>query len=206
MMPQPDETRPEIHHSCILREIPYNFTSADDQQVVRLILGEEGWLCLEELRSQRITGRSAHLMMRFIGDLFMLHRNPFLLQELFDSLKGDGPALLHRLSSRVHPVANCCLEAGTLALSRPDIVNAMRLRKREQPENCLEVVEQEGRGTSEPIIATNCPSCLTGPGRNRNLGIRPTHFSVLFGENLAQGRQWRQEQRLLAETEERVVF
>ena len=67
------------------REIPYNFTSADDKLIIKLLFGPEVWDDLEELLSQRITGRSSRLMMRFMGDLFILRRNPFLFQELIDS-------------------------------------------------------------------------------------------------------------------------
>jgi FAD/FMN-containing dehydrogenase/heterodisulfide reductase subunit C len=67
------------------REIPYNFTSADDKLIINLLFGSEVWEDLEELRSQRITGRSARLVMRFMGDLFILRRNPFLYQELIES-------------------------------------------------------------------------------------------------------------------------
>lgn len=67
------------------REIPYNFTSADDRLIIRHLFGESVWDDVEELRSQRVTGRSARLLMRFMGDLFILHRNPFLRQELIDS-------------------------------------------------------------------------------------------------------------------------
>jgi hypothetical protein len=67
------------------REIPYNFTSADDKLIINLLFGSEVWDDLEELLSQRITGRSSRLMMRFMGDLFILRRNPFLFQELIDS-------------------------------------------------------------------------------------------------------------------------
>ena len=66
------------------REIPYNFTSADDKLIINLLFGTEVWEDLEELRSQRLTGRSARLVMRFMGDLFILRRNPFLFQELLD--------------------------------------------------------------------------------------------------------------------------
>ncbi len=68
-----------------LREIPFNYTSADDEQVIRFLLGNECWERSERLRSQRITGRSAKLMMRFLGDIFILKRNPFLYQDLLDS-------------------------------------------------------------------------------------------------------------------------
>ncbi len=69
------------------REIPYNFTSADDRLIINQLFGASVWDDLEELRSQRVTGRSARLVMRFMGDLFILHRNPFLYQELIDSPK-----------------------------------------------------------------------------------------------------------------------
>ncbi len=72
------------------REIPYNFTSADDRLIIRQLFGESVWDEVEELRSQRVTGRSARLLMRFMGDLFIMHRNPFLLQELIDSPRRRG--------------------------------------------------------------------------------------------------------------------
>ncbi|MBK9519896.1 MAG: DUF3683 domain-containing protein [Anaeromyxobacter sp.] len=68
-----------------LREIPFNYTSADDRQAVTFLLGPEVWAKLEELRSRRVTGRSARLLSRFFGELLVHRRNPFLLQELVDS-------------------------------------------------------------------------------------------------------------------------
>jgi FAD/FMN-containing dehydrogenase/Fe-S oxidoreductase len=67
------------------REIPYNYTSADDSQVVRLTLGAPVWQALKRLRERRVTGRSARLLLRLIGDLFILRRNPNLYQDLIDS-------------------------------------------------------------------------------------------------------------------------
>jgi len=66
------------------REIPFNYTSADDRQVVQLLLGQDAWTQLERLKHRRVTGRSARLLLRFIGEAFLLHRNPFLFQELVD--------------------------------------------------------------------------------------------------------------------------
>ena len=45
------------------REIPYNFTSADDRLIIRQLFGESVWDDVEELRSQRVTGRSARLQL-----------------------------------------------------------------------------------------------------------------------------------------------
>lgn len=72
-------------HTEEYREIPYNYTSADDAQIVKLFMGDDVWECLERLRSKRVSGRSARLLMRFMGDLFVLRRNPFIYQELADS-------------------------------------------------------------------------------------------------------------------------
>ncbi len=67
------------------REIPFNYTSASDAQIVAFLFGERVWEMLEQLRERRVTGRSARLLLRFMGDLFMLRRNPFLSQHLLES-------------------------------------------------------------------------------------------------------------------------
>ncbi|PIE28263.1 hypothetical protein CSA57_14765, partial [candidate division KSB3 bacterium] len=105
------------------------------------------------------------------------------------------------------PIANCCSEAGTLALSRPDIANAMRLRKREQLEKGLEQLAANGNANgAEPFIATNCPSCLTGLGRNRDLGVKPIHIAVLLANRLSGDGSWQDELKTIAKEAERVVF
>jgi FAD/FMN-containing dehydrogenase/Fe-S oxidoreductase len=68
-----------------IREVPFNYTSADDPRALSLILPSEHIRTLEELRGRRVTGRSARLLMRFFGELLIHHRNPFLYQELLDS-------------------------------------------------------------------------------------------------------------------------
>ena len=68
------------------REIPYNYTSADDRQAISFILGEEILSKVEELRDVRVTGRSARLLMQILGDILIHGRNPYLFQELIDSV------------------------------------------------------------------------------------------------------------------------
>jgi FAD/FMN-containing dehydrogenase/Fe-S oxidoreductase len=72
-------TRPESP-----REIPFNYTSADDRQAVSQLLGDEIWHKLEQLRERRVTGRSARLLMRFFGEVLIHRRNAYLYQELVD--------------------------------------------------------------------------------------------------------------------------
>jgi FAD/FMN-containing dehydrogenase/Fe-S oxidoreductase len=67
------------------REIPYNYTSADDRQAVSSLLGRGVWKKLEELRERRVTGRSARLLMRVFGEVLVHRRNPYLRQELVTS-------------------------------------------------------------------------------------------------------------------------
>ncbi len=64
------------------REIPYNYTSTFDQHIVEHCLGAQSWEKLERLREKRVTGRSAKLLMRFMGEYFMLQRNAYLFYEL----------------------------------------------------------------------------------------------------------------------------
>ena len=41
-----------------LREIPYNYTSFSDREIVIRLLGADEWALLDELRGERRTGRS----------------------------------------------------------------------------------------------------------------------------------------------------
>src|SRR6478752_2696559 len=52
-----------------LREIPYNYTSYSDREIVIRLLGEDAWHALEELREQRVTGRSARMLYEVLGEI-----------------------------------------------------------------------------------------------------------------------------------------
>ncbi len=77
-------------------EIPFNYTSADDRLIVRHLLGAEAWEQLERLRARRVTGRSARLLLRVLGDVFIHRRNAYLFQDLLDSPRRRA-RLLRRL-------------------------------------------------------------------------------------------------------------
>ena len=84
-----------------LREIPYNYTSFSDREVVCRLLGEEAWVILSELRSERKTGRSARMLYEVLGDIWVVRRNPYLQDDLLDNPKRRTlliEALEHRLS------------------------------------------------------------------------------------------------------------
>jgi len=84
-----------------LREIPYNYTSFSDREIVIRLLGEGGWRLLDELRSERRTGRSARMLYEVLGDIWVVQRNPYLEQDLLDNPRRRAAlveALHHRLS------------------------------------------------------------------------------------------------------------
>jgi FAD/FMN-containing dehydrogenase/Fe-S oxidoreductase len=66
------------------REIPYNYTSAEDNQVIEYLFGKKMVQAIGKLRPKRTTGRSARLLNRFMGDMFIIDRNPFIFQKLLD--------------------------------------------------------------------------------------------------------------------------
>ncbi len=84
-----------------LREIPYNYTSFSDREIVIRLLGDSGWRLLEQLRHERRTGRSARMLLEVMGDIWVVQRNPYLLDDLINSPKRKDAlidAMHHRLS------------------------------------------------------------------------------------------------------------
>ncbi|MBC7395314.1 MAG: FAD/FMN-binding oxidoreductase [Variovorax sp.] len=84
-----------------LREIPYNYTSFSDREIVIRLLGERGWELLQNLRSERRTGRSARMLYEVLGDIWVVQRNPYLVDDLLDNPRRRGQlvdALNHRLT------------------------------------------------------------------------------------------------------------
>lgn len=65
-----------------LREIPYNYTSFSDREIVIRLLGNSAWQTLESLRQQRVTGRSARMLFEVLGDIWVVQRNPYLHDDL----------------------------------------------------------------------------------------------------------------------------
>ncbi|PWB45565.1 MAG: FAD-linked oxidase [Nitrosomonadales bacterium] len=85
-----------------LREIPYNYTSFSDREIVIRFLGEDMWQVLEALRAKRKTGRSARMLFEVLGDLWVVNRNPYLQDDLLANRKRQTAlvgALRHRLKA-----------------------------------------------------------------------------------------------------------
>jgi len=85
------------------REIPYNYTSFSDKEVVCRFLGEESWELLNQLRENRNTGRSARMLFEVLGDMWAVNRNPYLQEDLIKN-KRRWKALTEALYSRLNQI------------------------------------------------------------------------------------------------------
>lgn len=83
-----------------LREIPYNYTSFSDREIVIRFLGEDVWHVLNDLRGERKTGRSARMLFEVLGDLWVVSRNPYLQDDLLENPK-RRKALVDALNHRI---------------------------------------------------------------------------------------------------------
>ncbi|MEO8835245.1 MAG: FAD/FMN-binding oxidoreductase, partial [Caldimonas sp.] len=122
-----------------LREIPYNYTSFSDREIVIRVLGRRAWELLGLLRGERRTGRSARMLYEVLGDIWVVQRNPYLQDDLLDNPRRRAQlieALHHRLGEvekRRTPAADAARDAVVgelLGLSRA-AVEAFAARFRE---------------------------------------------------------------------------
>ena len=93
--------QPSAPNATRLREIPYNYTSFSDREIVMRLLGADAWDILLELRGERKTGRSARMLYEVLGDIWVVERNPYLQEDMLDNPKRRyalADAMRHRLS------------------------------------------------------------------------------------------------------------
>lgn len=86
-----------------IREIPYNYTSFSDREIVIRLLGDDAWDILQSLRGERKTGRSARMLFEVLGDIWVVERNPYLQDDLIDNPRRRA-MLIDALRHRLHEV------------------------------------------------------------------------------------------------------
>jgi FAD/FMN-containing dehydrogenase/heterodisulfide reductase subunit C len=86
-----------------LREIPYNYTSFSDREIVIRLLGNEAWDIINKLRGERRTGRSARMLYEVLGDIWVVSRNPYLQDDLLGNRR-RRTALISALRHRLHAI------------------------------------------------------------------------------------------------------
>ena len=123
-----------------IREIPYNYTSYSDREIVIRLLGEASWNVLQTLRSQRVTGRSARMLFEVLGDIWAVVRNPYLVDDLLDH-PNRREALVKEMRHRLgeiqkrrddNPQVAELIQAAEAAVGRFDSSFAETKTKREQ--------------------------------------------------------------------------
>jgi FAD/FMN-containing dehydrogenase/Fe-S oxidoreductase len=86
-----------------IREIPYNYTSFSDREIIIRFLGAEMWEVLNRLRAERVTGRSARMLFEVLGDMWVITRNPFIQDDLIENSK-RWDSLAHALHHRLDQI------------------------------------------------------------------------------------------------------
>lgn len=86
-----------------IREIPYNYTSFSDKEIVLRFLGESCWQTIDSLRDSRNTGRSARMLFEVLGDMWVVTRNPYIQDDLIENPKRRD-ALVQALNHRLKQV------------------------------------------------------------------------------------------------------
>ena len=127
---------PTAHGAPRLREIPYNYTSFSDREIVIRLLGAPVWERLEWLRAERETGRSARMLYEVLGDIWAVQRNPYLQDDLLDNPRRRSAlieALHHRLrevQARRRPESGAARDdaVGELLVAATQAVNAFATR------------------------------------------------------------------------------
>jgi Fe-S oxidoreductase len=84
----------------------------------------------------------------------------------------------------------CCGEAGTFAISRPDIASQVRYRKTEEIKNSLEKLDA---GNDKVKILTSCPACQQGLSRYQQDTDTSTDYIVVEMASHILGKKWQKE-------------
>jgi Fe-S oxidoreductase len=83
----------------------------------------------------------------------------------------------------------CCGEAGTFAVSRPDIATQVRFRKQQEIESGATKICADGFDGNVKIL-TSCPSCLQGLQRYReDVSLEADYIVVEMAKRLL-GKDW----------------
>ncbi len=141
--------------SARIREIPYNYTSHSDREIVIRYLGDEGWRLIENLRDSRRTGRSARMLFEILGDIWVIDRNPYLQDDMLENPKRRSAligALRHRLEQFAQRT-NGNVQAIRLQALATDSVDAFETALNQQTERRQQVLRALLRVTRRDNIA-----------------------------------------------------
>lgn len=113
-----------------IREIPYNYTSFSDREIVIRFLGEDNWRLLNRLLGSRRTGRSARMLFDVLGDMWVVTRNPFIQDDLLANRKRRNAMsqVMHQRLDQIEARAQGNSDALALASSARDALQRFSSR------------------------------------------------------------------------------
>jgi Fe-S oxidoreductase len=86
----------------------------------------------------------------------------------------------------------CCGEAGTFAVTRPDIASQLRFRKQESLKLSKQAINLDNEKQKTKIL-TNCPACVQGLSRYADDTEMETDYIVVEMMKHLHGEQWNQD-------------
>jgi len=123
------------------------------------------------------------------GTRYMYHDPCHTPMKLQDPLKTVNALVSTADGQKVEKNERCCGEAGTLAVSRPDISTQIRFRKEEEMNKGADKLRADGF-TGDVKILTSCPACLQGLSRfDDDSGTTADYIVVEIARHLL-GENW----------------
>ena len=121
------------------------------------------------------------------GQQYLYHEPCHTPMKTHNSLKVAGQLL----GADVKLSDRCCGEAGTLAVSRPDIAPQIRFRKQEELQNDLRGLTGKDRVTDGSVkLLTSCPACQQGLSRYAEDTGLETRYIVSELADRQLGKDW----------------
>jgi FAD/FMN-containing dehydrogenase/Fe-S oxidoreductase len=123
------------------------------------------------------------------GTRYMYHDPCHSPMKLQDPLKTVNALITTVDNRKIEKNDRCCGEAGTLAVSRPDISTQIRFRKEEEMTKAADKLRADGFAGDVKIL-TSCPACLQGLTRfNDDSGTDADYIVVEMAKHLL-GENW----------------
>ena len=123
------------------------------------------------------------------GVQYMYHDPCHTPMKSYDPLK-----VTSTLMGKDVPLADrCCGEAGTFAVSRPDIATQVRFRKQEELHQGIEKLTGNSKAVNGNVkMLTSCPACQQGLSRYAEETGLDTDYIVVELANKLLGENWQQ--------------
>jgi Fe-S oxidoreductase len=123
------------------------------------------------------------------GVRYMYHDPCHSPMKLQDPLKTVNALITTDDNVKIEKNDRCCGEAGTLAVSRPDVSTQIRFRKEQEMTKGADKLRADGF-TGDVKVLTSCPACLMGLTRfDEDAGTNADYIVVEMAKHIL-GSNW----------------